>query len=353
MNLSDREWKEFKVEEIFEVFNSKPYHKKNLTSIKSYNEEYIPYITRTNRNNGLEDIVENKKEFKINPKNIIVFGAENATFFYQPFEHITGNKMYGIKNNIRNKYIGLFIQQVFNTSINGCGFSYGQGLTGKREKRRSIMLPVKKDNDKEPDWTFMERYVDNILNEKNIKYQEYIKPILSCLKYEKIPKLEEKKWNEFFLVDLFPLIQRGKRIVKSKQIEGLKPYISSTSMNNGVDNYISNDKNVRIFKDCLTIANSGSVGSSFYQPFEFVASDHVTHLKNNKMNKYIYLFIATLTNRFSEKYNFNREINDKRISREKIMLPVNDNNEVDYEYMEQYIKNIMIEKYKKYCKYLT
>ena len=31
------------------------------------------------------------------------------------------------------------------------------------------------------------------------------------------------------------------------------------------------------------------------------------------------------------------------------MLPVNDNNEVDYEYMEQYIKNIMIEKYKKYC----
>ncbi|OQA46737.1 MAG: Restriction enzyme BgcI subunit beta [Bacteroidetes bacterium ADurb.Bin302] len=98
----------------------------------------------------------------------------------------------------------------------------------------------------------------------------------------------------------------------------------------------------------MTIANSGSVGASYYHSYEFVASDHVTHLKNDKMNKYIYLFIATLTNRFSEKYNFNREINDRRISREKIILPVNKKNEPDYEYMEQYIKNLMIKKYKQY-----
>lgn len=57
------------------------------------------------------------------------------------------------------------------------------------------------------------------------------------------------------------------------------------------------------------------------------------------MNKYIYLFISTLTNRFSEKYNFNREINDTRISREKIMLPIKDG-KPDYEYMEQYMKNM-------------
>ncbi len=43
------------------------------------------------------------------------------------------------------------------------------------------------------------------------------------------------------------------------------PYISSTAINNGIDNFISNKKKVRVFSNCLSIANSGSVGACFYQ----------------------------------------------------------------------------------------
>jgi len=165
---------------------------------------------------------------------------------------------------------------------------------------------------------------------------------------KKISDLKDKEWKEFNLTGLFSTIQRGRRLTKSNQIKGDTPYISSTSMKNGVDNFISNSEGVRRFSKCLTIANSGSVGASFYHPYEFVASDHVTHLKNDNMNIYIYLFIATMTNRLSEKYNFNREINDKRISRETIMLPANTNEEPDYEFMEQYIKSMMVKKYSQY-----
>lgn len=122
------------------------------------------------------------------------------------------------------------------------------------------------------------------------------------------------------------------------------PYISSTAENNGVDNFVSNKVNVRTFSNCLTIANSGSVGASFYHPYTFVASDHVTHLKNDKFSSFIYLFMATQTSRLSSKYNFNREINDSRMSRDKIMLPVDDDGEPDLQYMEQYMINIMHEK---------
>ena len=124
-------------------------------------------------------------------------------------------------------------------------------------------------------------------------------------------------------------------------------------MNNGVDNFIGNKTDVRIFSDCLTIANSGSVGASFYQPYNFVGSDHITHLKKENMNKYVYIFISTLTNRFSEKYNFNREINDKRISREKIMLPINDRKEPDFQYMEQYMKNLTYKKVNQYLSFIN
>lgn len=135
-------------------------------------------------------------------------------------------------------------------------------------------------------------------------------------------------------------------------LAGEIPYVSSSALNNGVDDYVSNNNGVRRFSNCLSLANSGSVGSSFYEPFEFVASDHITHLKNEEFNKYHYLFLATVTSRLSQKYNFNREINDKRISREIILLPLNDKGEPDYEYMEKYSKNLLCEKIQMYIKYI-
>lgn len=161
--------------------------------------------------------------------------------------------------------------------------------------------------------------------------------------------LTDREWRPFFLTEIFPTIQRGKRLKSEDHVPGQMPYVSSSAMNNGVDNFVSNTQRVRIFADCLSLANSGSVGSSFYEPFAFVASDHITHLKNERYNKYHYLFIAALTNRLSKKYNFNREINDARISREKIMLPVDETGKPDLDFMEAYCKEReqqLIEKYK-------
>lgn len=161
--------------------------------------------------------------------------------------------------------------------------------------------------------------------------------------------LNDREWRPFFLTELFPQIQRGKRLKTENHVPGKTPYVSSSALNNGVDNFISNTEKVRIFSDCISLANSGSVGSSFYEPFPFVASDHITHLKNEKYNKYHYLFIASILNRLSQKYNFNREINDNRISREKIMLPVDVAGNLDLDFMEQYIKereSQLIQKYK-------
>ncbi len=163
--------------------------------------------------------------------------------------------------------------------------------------------------------------------------------------------LNDREWKPFFLTELFPTIQRGKRLKSEDHMPGKVPYVSSSAMSNGVDNFVSNTKRVRIFSKCLSLANSGSVGSSFYEPFYFVASDHVTHLKNSRYNKYHYLFIATLTSRLSQKYNFNREINDRRISREKIVLPVDADGNPDLDFMEEYCKEReeqLIQKYREF-----
>lgn len=165
--------------------------------------------------------------------------------------------------------------------------------------------------------------------------------------------LENKEWKEFSLISVFDKIQRGKRLKKADHIEGNIPYASSTALNNGIDGFIGNTKNVRVFKNCLTIANSGSVGSTFYQPFKVVASDHVTKLQNKNFNKYIYLFLATMVSRLHEKYSFNREINDYRIKKEKILLPINESGNPDYVFMENYMREKETELITKYQKYIS
>lgn len=52
--------------------------------------------------------------------------------------------------------------------------------------------------------------------------------------------------------------------------------------------------------------------------------------------------------RLGNKYSFNREINDLRIKKEKILLPIDEEENVNYEFMEKYVKNIIYKKIKKY-----
>ena len=119
-----------------------------------------------------------------------------------------------------------------------------------------------------------------------------------------------------------------------------RSYVSATALNNGVDGFVGNTSGIRSFSDCLTVANSGSVGSAFFHQYEFVASDHVTQLKREGLDKYAYLFMIPLINRLAEKYSFNREINDERIKREKILLPVTESGEIDFAFMSSFMKNV-------------
>ena len=344
LKLTDVEWGEFKVKDIFEVTNSKPYHKNNLKITK----KGIPYITRTSFNNGLEEIVENINVHK-NPKNTISLGAENADFFYQSVEYITGNKMYIIQNDNISKNVGIFLVQSFRNSIKDCGFGYGKGLTGTRFKERIVMLPM--DSQGQPNWQFMEDYIKQEQKQQAQKIIDYYERKLVELAGD-VVGLDKVKWKTFRFTEVFQDIQRGKRLTKANQTNGPKPYISSTSENNGVDAFIGNETGIRKFEDVLTLANSGSVGSTFYQQFEFVASDHVTALKSDNADKYAYLFLSTVVKRLEEKYSFNREINDSRIKREKVILPADKEGNPNFQYMSDFVKKLELDKAQEVLEYI-
>ena len=347
LKICDREWKEFFLSEILNSKNSKAYHSENL----EMKEHGVPYVTRTANSNGLFGLASNSVDYNTNPGNTISFGAETAEFFYQPHEYITGNKMYYLDSEEMTKYRGLFLVTELRKGIKGC-FSYANGAIPDRVMRKKIMLPVKDDGS--PDYDFMELFVSEREKKLAERYKDYLKKQLVTLgKQKKIEKLSEKKWKEFFVSEIFDTPKRGKRIISQNYVDGNTPVVSSAGGNNGVIAFAGNDEKVRFYQDCLSVANGGvSAGYAFYHPYKFIATDHVTHFKGTKLNKFHYLFLGTvIRNQMHEKYDFSREMTDPRLKREKLLLPVTNNGVPDFDYMEQYSKNIMINKYNLYLQY--
>lgn len=307
----------------------------------------MPYVSSTSLNNGLDGFVGNEKGVKKfeNCLTIANSGSVGSTF-YQPFEFVASDHVTKLKNDDYSKYLYQFLSAITNRL--GEKYSFNREINDNRIKREKILLPV---NEKDkPDFAFMKAFMRQKEQEKFQEYDNYISNRIKDLKdFKTVEPIEKKEWSEFFLKDIFKEIQRGKRLKKADHQKGKMPYVSSTGSNNGFDGYVGNKEKVRIFSNCLTIANSGSVGACFYQPFKFVASDHVTKLKNDNFNEYTYKFISSLVTRLGIKYSFNREMNDTRIKKEKILLPTNHQNEPDYDYMENYMKQL---EYKKLHEYL-
>ena len=346
--MSDRCWKEFWLSGTDGIFHLKATASGiDGNKLISGESQTIPYISRSDSMNGVKSFVSSKQKqkYKIDSGNCITIGLDTQTVFYQPHSFFTGQNIQVLRNKELSQELALFLVETIRKQM--VKFNWGgNGATLGRLARLKIMLPVDKNG--EPDFDYMESTIYELKKAKTIEYREFLKKELKSIRYVEIPKLDEKDWAGFHIVELFDKVQRGKRLKTEDHIVGNTPYISSTAINNGVDNFIGNKKNVRRYTHCLSLANSGSVGSCFYEPFEFIASDHVTHLKKNGINKYQYLFLSVMLNRLSEKHNFNREINDTRIKTEVIVLPVDGNGAPDYSYMEQYIKNIFYTKAKEY-----
>ena len=345
LTLEEKSWDSFKIHEIFKIYTG------GDLIICKINSGIIPVISHTAMNNGVSCWTEEIQKRKLFSYKTTISLADRGNFyaFVQNIDFYIGTRVKALEflNLVPRNAMFFLAEQINQQAIKFC---YGNNACDNLDSMR-IILPV--NNNNEPDYHYMDKYMSSTKENLKSEYIKYAEDQYNSLDVNEIEPLDSKNWKEFYITKLFPEIKRGKRLTKNNQKLGDIPYVSSTAFNNGVDNYIIyNQKEMRMYKKCLSLANSGSVGSTFYEPFEFIASDHVTHLQNDNYNKYIYLFIAAIITRLSEKYNFNREINDKRVAREKIILPVADNGDPDFDYIERYVKYTIKQQYNIYLNFI-
>lgn len=268
--------------------------------------------------------------------------------FYHPYSCLFSDdvKRFKLKAISGTKYHYLFFKTVILQQK--CKYAYGYKFNEQRMQKQMILLPVT--NSGTPDYDFMEQYIKE--REQKIT-QNYISFIDNDLQEEKTPlSLEQKKWNTFFVGDLFTVRRPQARSEKQYQF-GSIPFIASGNTNNGLTKCCMPKKEEILDEgNCITI--SPVDGSTFYQETAFLgrggAGSSILILYNSNMNRFSGLFIARMLRQTCSKYSYGKMGNKESIKREKVMLPINDNGKPDYLFMEQYIKYIILKLKTKYLK---
>lgn len=159
--------------------------------------------------------------------------------------------------------------------------------------------------------------------------------------------LDNKDWDAFRIYDIFNYL-RGKRQTEKSRKKGEIPYYSASQNNNGLTDTISNPT----FTINTNAIIYSTFGDAYYVEKNFSTSDEITILTNSNLNKYNGLFISTCLYQNKSKYSFGRKAFSNKISKDKIMLPIDEDGNPDWDFMEKYAKYIYLEKIKNYINYL-
>lgn len=341
--ISGKEWKSFSLndERYFKLYTTLSSIDKNKL-IKDNQLPQYPYVTRTELSNGIASFV-GKQNYELNPENVISIGLDTQTVFYQPAKFYTGQNIQILEVVNLNRNIALFLITVIKKQLETLNWG-GNGATLGRLRTKSILLPV--DSNDEPDWSFMEEYILNLEKKQFEKLQ--------LPKHEELTtdyNLEDISWGEFAIEDIFE-ISSGVRLVTRDQKNGDTPFIGASMYRNGVTNFVSN-VNKSLDKNVLgVIYNGNGMVLNFYHQYEAIFSDDVKRWKFKDIvgDKYHYLFVQKLIIKQKSKFMYGYKFNSTRMNRQKIMLPINENGEPNYDFMSGYMKKIeqkVLKKFKK------
>lgn len=151
--------------------------------------------------------------------------------------------------------------------------------------------------------------------------------------------LNDREWKKINLEKLFEV--KGSK--KRKFIAGGDyPYVSAKANDNGHYGYsaVCTEK-----PKCITV-ESAIKGYSYYQEFPFTTLDHVEQLiPKFDIDLFTGLFFAgMLTFIHKRKYHYGYKASKARLKEEYIYVPVDDNGDVDFEFIRKYIAYIYYSK---------
>lgn len=302
----------------------------------------INFISRGSTNNGFVAKVKQVEDIEPLPAGIITVtmgGSYLLASFVQPSPFYTAQN---IKVLIPKTDMDLRTKLFYCAAIQHNRFRYHSHSREANSTFDNIMVP---DLNEIPDWIY--NHDVSYIKEDTIIADSQPLNITGWkwFRYDQIFDIRKGFYNKK------PDNHSGKTV----------PFIGAIDNNNGISEYYDikdieeasktgDENNVplseKIFEgNCITVSNNGSVGYAFYQQKPFTCSHDVNPLYlhpdwNKELNPFIAMFLCSLIEKERYRWTYGRKWRPKRMPSSLIKLPVDSNNNPDWQFMEDYIKSL-------------
>ncbi len=157
-------------------------------------------------------------------------------------------------------------------------------------------------------------------------------------------RIDTSCWSTYKITDIF--LVKNTNCVLSRDVtpdSGVYPYVTASSVNNGVSTYVNVDPLLLDKGNCILIG--GKTLAFSYQENDFVSNDshnlalYLIEPKYRKENVYLFL-ISVLKASLSQDYKWSDSISFRAIQKNTILLPSCADGAPDYNYMETFIDTL-------------
>lgn len=166
-------------------------------------------------------------------------------------------------------------------------------------------------------------------------------------------KLTDREWKPILIASYFSFVRGSENNMALLEVGDI-PLISAKNGNNGLKGFVSTSKTI-ISGNCITLNNDGDGGAglAYYQPADMALDTHVTALVPKvSISMLAMLFISECLSKLHGFFGHGLSISNERAEKIRIMLPINEKDEPDFQFMADYIQNKMQEKQKQYHQFV-
>ena len=347
LKLTDRTWGKFTIGDLFHIKIGKSIDGNKVDRVNGQ----FAYITRKEQNNGLDGFIDYAQDFLNMDYPVITVGNETAEPFVQYYPFFTGTKVNILKPK---KAVSSYALSFIATSLkqHKSKYSYSFTINSTRLKKQVIMLPAKSDG--QPDWQFMEDFIKQKEQKQKADLLEYYSTKALDLMLLS-GSLKDVRWGYFEVQELFTFESKPSKGLNhlEKCSSGGTNYVGATNRNNGVLDYVSNNPKLTYRGNAIAFIRNGegAMGYSVYKAEDFIATQDVSVGYNANLNKYNGLFITAVADKIRGKYNFGYKRNQHRLTKEKLCLPILSDGNPDWQFMEDFMRQIERDKIQTVLKY--
>ena len=162
------------------------------------------------------------------------------------------------------------------------------------------------------------------------------------------------KFHTFTMGDIFEITTPKKKFnANSLTFGGKYPYVVRSDNNNGIRGYI--DEDPAYLNDGNTISFGQDTATMFYQKQPYFTGDKIKIFtpKSTKFNKRNAQYLITVAKKAFSQFSWGSSSFNVNILREvKIDLPVDEDGEIDFPYMEKRIRELEAERIRELEAYL-